>query len=61
MTSQTVKERITIHILSDISRSNFLKNHAQNIVVKLVLDPFLRKSLLNVSLDQQSEVPYGLF
>ena len=61
MTSQTVKQRITIHIFSGISRSNFLTNHVENIVVKPVLDFFLKKSLLNVFLDQQSQVPYGLF
>ena len=43
MTSQTVKQRITIHIFSGISRSNFLTNHIENIVVKPVLD-FLKKN-----------------
>ena len=40
MTSQTGKQRITIHIFSGISRSNFLTNHVENIVVKPVLDFF---------------------
>ena len=38
----------------------FLENHTENVVEKLLLDPFL-KSKLNISLDQQSEVSYSLF
>ena len=38
----------------------FLKNHTENVVEKLLPDPFL-KSKLNIFLDQQSEVSYSLF
>ena len=33
----------------------------QNVVEKLVPDPFLNKSKLNIFLDQQSEFLYDLF
>ena len=60
MNSQIEKQKNTIHILSNISRSKdtqtikfgqlmkynmrkiFLENHAQNVVEKLVLKPFLK-------------------
>ena len=56
MTTQPGKQSITIHILSNISRSKikfgqlieynmrhiFLKNHTQNMVEKLLPDPFLK-------------------
>ena len=38
----------------------FSKNHTQNLVEKLVPDPFLRLKL-SVYLDQQSEILYSLF
>ena len=38
----------------------FLENHTENVVEKLLPDPFL-KSKLNIFLDQQSEVSYSLF
>ena len=38
----------------------FLKNHTENVVEKLLPDPFL-KSKLNIFLDQQSQVSYSLF
>ena len=38
----------------------FLENHTENVVEKLLPDPFL-ESKLNISLDQQSEVSYSLF
>ena len=38
----------------------FLKNHTENVVEKLLSDPFL-KSKLNIFLDQQSQVSYSLF
>ena len=42
----------------------FLKNHAQNVVQKLVPDPFLKKLKLSISDDQsvtQSKVSCSLF
>ena len=60
MNSQIGKQKNTIHILSNISRSKgtqtikfgqlmkynmrkiFLENHAQNVVEKLALKPFLK-------------------
>ena len=42
----------------------FLKNHAQNVVEKLVPDPFLKKLKLSISDDQsvtQSKVSCSLF
>ena len=72
MTSQTGQQLITMHILPNISRRKcnqtmklgqlieynifFLKNHTQNVVAKLVPDPFIKKSKLSISLDQQSEM-----
>ena len=38
----------------------FLENHTEDVVEKLLPDPFL-ESKLNISLDQQSEVSYSLF
>ena len=38
-----------------------MKNHTQNVVEKLVTDPFLKNSKLSISLDQQSELLYSLF
>ena len=38
-----------------------LKFFAQNMVEKLVPDPFLKKAKLSISLDQQSKVSYNLF
>ena len=60
MTSQTVQQIISIHMLPNISRSKsnqnmkfsefiehnrniFLKNHTQNLLEKLVRDPFIKK------------------
>ena len=34
----------------------FLKNHTKNVMEKLVPDPFIKKSKLSESLDQQSEI-----
>ena len=77
MTSQTGKKTVTIYVMPDISwgkdnkiklgqlidnmRNIVLENHAQNAVGKLVPHPFLRKSKLSISLNQQPEISYGLF
>ena len=42
-------------------RNIFLENHEKNMVEKLVLDPFLKKSKLSLSLDLESEVSHSLF
>ena len=34
----------------------FLKNHTKNVMEKIVPDPFIKKSKLSESLDQQSEI-----
>ena len=39
----------------------FVENHTQNVVEKLAPNPFLKKSILSISLDQQSEMLYSLF
>ena len=39
----------------------FLKNLTQNLVEKLVPDPFIKKSKLNIPLDQQPETLCILF
>ena len=39
----------------------FLKHHTQNVVEKLVPNPFYKKSKLTISLDQQSGVLQSLF
>ena len=39
-------------------RNIYLENHTQNVVEKLLPDPFLKKTKLSISLDQQS---YSLF
>ena len=36
--------------------NTFLKNHTQNVVRKLVSDPFIKKTILSMSLYQQSEM-----
>ena len=55
------QQKITIHILPNISRSKgnkiwweilFLKNHTQNVIERLVQDPFSEKSKLCTSPDQ---------
>ena len=76
MMSQHGKQTIAIQILPNISRSKdnhtmelgqlikyniFLKNHTQNVVQKLVPDPFLKTTKLSISLDYQSQVLYSLF
>ena len=38
------------------NRNIFLKNHTQNVFEKVVGDPFIKKTKLNISLDQQSEM-----
>ena len=61
MTSENGQQIIAIHILPNISRSKdnkiwwerlFLKNHTQNVIEKLVWDPFSEKSKLCTSPDQ---------
>ena len=43
-------------------RNIFLKkDNAQNVVEKLVPDPFFKKSKLSISLNQQSKDSYNLF
>ena len=58
MTLQTGQQIITMHKLSNISRikGNQARkfDHTQNVVKKLVPDPFIQKSKLNISLDQVS-------
>ena len=44
-----------------VNETFLLKNHTQNVVVKLFPDPFLKKSKFSISLDQQSTVLYSLF
>ena len=74
MTSHTGQKKITIHILSNISRSKgkqtmkfgqvieynmrnvFLEKWNASGGAEASLRPFYRKSKLNISLDQQSEM-----
>ena len=61
MTSSVGKQITKIHILCNISRSKdvqtmklgirsiFLKNHTQNVVEKLVPDPFLKIKIDDIS------------
>ena len=63
MTSQTGQKLITVHVLSNISRSKgnqtmrnyfFEKSHTN--VVKLVPEPFVKNEKLSISQDQMSEM-----
>ena len=38
------------------NRNIFLKNHTQNVLEKVVGDPFIKNTKLSISLDQQSEM-----
>ena len=38
------------------NRNIFLKNHTQNVLEKVVGDPFIKKTKFSISLDQQSEM-----
>ena len=38
-----------------------MRNHTQNVLEKLVPDPFIKNQKLKIYLDQQSEMFLGLF
>ena len=44
------------HSVEDNMRNTFLEKIMQNVLGKLVPDPFTKKSKLNISLDQQSKM-----
>ena len=61
MTSRSGQQRITIHILVNISRNKSnqsmeLGQLIEHNVNKLVPYPFIKKSKLSIYLDQQSEI-----